>query len=230
VYKAPNQNTTFIAKRIDKGSQEVKILKLLDSIKPGSEHLIRMLELIDTPSQQWIILPKLVSVYYEALGSLGDHAAQACSGLIDGLSYLHGLGIAHRDINPANLVIDNTFCLKIIDFEFAIQLDDEDDMVNDHCGTEDWVPPEVNLKVKSDSAYSPIRADRWSCGHVIFYLLDWAGKTEERLRSFATRLKTNAPEQRPPLSEWGRIPQVRARSPEATESRYPKKQRLLSAV
>jgi serine/threonine protein kinase len=204
VYKAPNQDATFIAKRVDKDSQEVKILTLLDSIKPGSEHVIRILELIDAASEQWIILPKLMSVYYEALGMLGDHAAQACSGLLDGMAYLHGLRIAHRDINPANLVVDKTHCLKIIDFEFAVQLNDEDEMVDDHCGTEGWVPPEVNLNSRSDSAYSPIRADRWSCGHVILYLLDEAGKIEERLRSFATRLKAHAPEQRPPLFKWGR--------------------------
>jgi serine/threonine protein kinase len=225
VYKAPNRNKLFIAKRIDKRSQEVEILMLLNSTKPGSEHIIRILEVINTPSERWIILPKLVSVHYEALGMLGDHTAYVCSGLLDGLSYLHGLCIAHRDINPANLVVDKAYCLKIIDFEFAIRLNDEDEMVDDHCGTEGWVPPEVNLNSRSDSAYSPIKADRWSCGRVILYLLDEAGKAEERLRSFATRLKANTPEQRPPLSEWERVSQVRARSPEDAEARYPKKLR-----
>jgi serine/threonine protein kinase len=202
VYKASNRNMTFIAKRINKKSPEMEILTLLDSGKPGSEHIIRILEVIGTPFEQWIVLPKLSCVYHMALTTLGDRAAQICSGLINGASYLHRLRIAHRDINPANLVVDNTFCLKLIDFEFAIQLNHEDDMVDEHCGTEGWVPPKVNLNVKSDSAYSPIRADRWACGHVIISLLIGAGKVEERLRSFATRLEARAPEQRPPLSEW----------------------------
>jgi serine/threonine protein kinase len=223
VYKASNRNMTFIAKRINNNSHEVKILQRLHSAEPGSKHIIRVLELIDTPSEQWIILPKLKPVYRMALGGLGDRVGQICSGLLDGLSYIHHLLIAHRDINPANLVVDNTFCLKIIDFEFAIQLNAEDEMVNDHCGTEGWVPPEVN--VNFNSAYSPIRSDRWSCGCVILYLLDGAGKTEEHLRSFATRLMAKAPDERPQLSEWERVSQVRARSPEDAEARYPKKLR-----
>ncbi|PCH35347.1 kinase-like protein, partial [Wolfiporia cocos MD-104 SS10] len=70
-------------------------------------------------------------------------ATQICWGLIKGLAYLHKLCIAHRDIKPDNLVVDQDFCLKIIDFDTAIHLKTEDKEVSDYCGMEGWLAPEV---------------------------------------------------------------------------------------
>ena len=44
----------------------------------------------------------------------------------------------------------------------------EDEVVNDHCGTKHWVAPEIEEKLM----YSPIKADRWSSGQVLLYLLE----------------------------------------------------------
>ncbi len=46
---------------------------------------------------------------------------------------------------------------------------------------------------------SPIRADRWSCGQVIIYLLDEFGKEDEPLSSIAMKLKVHSPRKRPSL-------------------------------
>ncbi len=47
---------------------------------------------------------------------------------------------------PDNLVIDQDFCLKIIDFDLAMQVDGDEE-VNDQCGTERWIAPEFEKKV-----------------------------------------------------------------------------------
>ncbi|KAI0291835.1 kinase-like domain-containing protein, partial [Russula brevipes] len=85
--------------------------------------------------------------------------------LIEGVAFLHEWCVAHRDIKPDNLVLDRDFCLKIIDFDLAMRVRDEDEEVDDQCGTKYWIAPEVennNLK-----RHSPMRADRWACGRVL---------------------------------------------------------------
>jgi serine/threonine protein kinase len=57
-------------------------------------------------------------------------AVQVCLGLIKGVAHLHEFCIAHRDIKPENLVVDRDFCLEIIDFDVAMQVNDEDEVVN----------------------------------------------------------------------------------------------------
>ncbi|KAF8478167.1 kinase-like domain-containing protein, partial [Russula ochroleuca] len=83
--------------------------------------------------------------------------------LIKGVAYLHKSCIAHRDIKPENLVVDREFCLKIIDFDVAMRVKDENDVVEGQCGTKGWMAPEIEEK----SMYSPIKADRWSTGRVL---------------------------------------------------------------
>ena len=47
--------------------------------------------------------------------------------------------------------------------------------------------------------FSPIRADRWSCGRVLLELLRRLG---ERVQSFAKRLMNVDPCHRPSLLDW----------------------------
>jgi len=50
--------------------------------------------------------------------------------------------------------------------------------------------------------YSSIKADRWSCGRVLLYLLDMLRKGDVPLRTIARELSADNPKQRPSLSDW----------------------------
>jgi serine/threonine protein kinase len=126
---------------------------------------------------------------------LHGKVAQVCWGLINGVAYLHKLYIAHRDIKPDNLVVDRTFCLKIIDFDVATQVKDEDEVVEGQCGTRGWMAPEIEEK----STYSPIKADRWSVGKVLLYLLEKFSEEDMALKTTARKLTVHNPGQRPSM-------------------------------
>jgi serine/threonine protein kinase len=123
---------------------------------------------------------------------LDGKVAQVCWGLIKGVAYLHEFCIAHRDIKPRNLVVDRDFCLKIIDFDVSMQVEDEDEVVEGQCKTKGWMAPEIEEK----SMYSPINVDRWSTGKVLLYLLDRFKKIDTVLRAIAGKLTAYNPDRR----------------------------------
>lgn len=238
VCSVDDRRNKLIAKKVHSGSKEIEILKNLGS----SAHIIRMLDSFSTPSASWLVLPILLSVAKCLLMKqleLADNIGQVCSGLINGLAYLHNHCVAHRDNKPDNLVVDRYFCTKIIDFDSAIQLADEDEEVDGECGTEHWMAPEIEKAPLT--YYSLIKADRWSCGHVILYLFEQVGREDIDLRSFALRLKVDDPQQRPRLLDWRAsqtppshtAPQVRHHAigfSEFTEERNAKRQRFEPVV
>jgi serine/threonine protein kinase len=189
VHPRSDRRKKFIAKKVDKDSHELKIFKLLNTFLPKSEHIISLHESFQTQSTSWVILPKMISLVHVRLDG---KVAQVCWGLINGVAYLHKFCIAHRDIKPENLVVDSDFCLKIIDFDVAMRVSDEDEVVDGQCGTKGWMAPEMQEK----SMYSPIKADRWSTGLVLLYLLNKFRNEDTVLRATARKLSTHTPEWR----------------------------------
>ena len=204
VYRPSDPSNKFIAKKVRNESDELKILRRLNTIQPKFEHVVSLLDSFDSLDPQftsWVILPKLDTVadlIEFAPQKLYGKVAKVCWGLIKGLAYLHGLSIAHRDIKPDNLLVDQGFCLKIIDFDIALQVKNEDEEVDDHCGTSHWIAPEIEEKL----SYSPIKADGWSCGHVVLCVLDEVRKDDKRLRTIGRKLEAPNPKLRPSLLEW----------------------------
>jgi len=76
-------------------------------------------------------------------------------------------------------------------------------MVDEYRGTENWTAPEMGKEGGPMPMYSPIKADRWSCGCVLLCHFV-VGKGDKRFSEFADQLMANDPQQRPSLSmlEW----------------------------
>jgi serine/threonine protein kinase len=90
--------------------------------------------------------------------------------LLAGVEFMHQNQIAHLDIKPDNLVVDENDNLRIIDFGIAVHLKGLGHMVEGFLGTKGWVAPEV---VKGNK-FDPILADRYAVGLVIHKRWSWA--------------------------------------------------------
>ncbi|CAJ0582155.1 unnamed protein product, partial [Mesorhabditis spiculigera] len=88
--------------------------------------------------------------------------------LIDGLDYLHKLGVAHRDIKPENLFLTKTDVLKIGDFGLAtiFRIHGRERTLDSCCGTYPYASPQV-----LDFRYKGPPTDVWSAGIVLHTLL-----------------------------------------------------------
>jgi serine/threonine protein kinase len=192
----------LIAKHVRDRSNEPNILKCLHS---QSLHVISLVDTVPATSTtgEWLILPKLRSICDQGfMNSRGvSGRVQLGCGLVKGLAFLHEHKVAHRDIKPDNLVCDDTFCLKIIDFDAAIEVEDENTEVDEYRGTKGWTAPEMRTRDGLTPMHSPIKADRWSCGRVLLLHI-MVGTGDSRLSMFARRLIANDPQQRPSLLEW----------------------------
>lgn len=88
--------------------------------------------------------------------------------IIEGVAYLHSLGLAHRDLKLDNCVLSEDGILKIIDFGSAVifkypydQYGGKDTVHPAHgiVGSDPYLAPEV---LKSSNSYSPQPVDLWS--------------------------------------------------------------------
>lgn len=97
-----------------------------------------------------------------------DYIRQAAGGL----GHAHQAGLIHRDMKPANLLVDLKGTVKILDMGLARFSDDIDaSLTHDHdermLGTVDFLAPEQAL----DSHLVDPRADLYSLGCTLYFLL-----------------------------------------------------------
>jgi hypothetical protein len=94
--------------------------------------------------------------------------------LIQGVYYLHSVGVAHRDLKPENLLIDKSGRLKITDFGvsdvFRVCWEKKPHLSKGVCGSTPYIAPEEFI----EGEYDARQVDVWACG-IIYYALVFRG-------------------------------------------------------
>ena len=102
------------------------------------------------------------SPFFRSVARLGVQAAEA-------LEYAHGQGILHRDVKPANLLIDRRGCLWVADFGLArLSADSGLTRTGELVGTLRYMSPE---QAAGKQALIDRRTDIYSLGATLYELL-----------------------------------------------------------
>jgi len=88
--------------------------------------------------------------------------------IIEALKYTHAQGICHRDMKLENLMLDSSFDIKVIDFGFAAQINQNgNNLLTTYLGTKGYLAPEIIYNM----SYSGPQADLFATGVIIFSMI-----------------------------------------------------------
>jgi 5'-AMP-activated protein kinase catalytic alpha subunit len=131
------------------------------------DFLIQLYEIIEMPQELYLIMEYADGgdLFQEIVDRERIPEADAATyffEILQGVRYLHSLGITHRDLKPENILLDGKK-IKIADFGLG-NFYKEGELLKTACGSPCYAAPEMVSKLK----YSPSRIDVWSSGIILF--------------------------------------------------------------
>lgn len=147
----------------------------------NNKNIIRLYDIFEDETAQYLVidycpngtmkmkgnLPYLKFVYY---------AKQ----ILEVVAYCHLNNIAHRDIKPDNIFIDQYDTVKLADFGMANKFENGEKS-SEKCGTLKYLSPEM----LSHSEVDPFKADIWALGITFFFMatgkFPFENKSREKL-------------------------------------------------
>ncbi|KAJ5493107.1 hypothetical protein N7539_001853 [Penicillium diatomitis] len=118
---------------------------------------------------------------------------------LDGLAYLHDMGILHRDLKADNILLDLDGTCKISDFGISKKTDDiyGNDSSNSMQGSVFWMAPEV---IQSQGQGYSAKVDIWSLGCVVLEM--FAGRRPwSKEEAIGAIFKLGSLNQAPPIPD-----------------------------
>ena len=191
---------------------ELQILKRLHATPSEANRTIKLLDVIQVFIPPVNILRTVIVMPWQMTltqwlreNSFRNAVESLRIQFLEGVAFLHEHGVAHMDLKPANLLVDPKRSLSprlsIIDFGLSVFVESEKTEVTGYRGTPSWVAPEVGTEHGTAQKYSAILADRWSCGQVLLYFVDFLPNGDDSvLGPTSAGLLNLNPIRRPPLT------------------------------
>ncbi|KAJ8893424.1 hypothetical protein PR048_006015 [Dryococelus australis] len=181
-YVAGSKKTSLACKIIDKNKvpkdflekffpQELDILKKLEH-----PYIIQVHSILQRESRVFIFMSCATGgdllEYIRSHGPVPEHLSRKWfRQILEGLRYLHGQNIAHRDLKCENILLSAHDNIKIADFGFARYCVDSNGrrtLSRTFCGSAAYAAPEM----LSGTPYNPKMADVWSTGVILYIMLN----------------------------------------------------------
>jgi serine/threonine-protein kinase len=203
VYRAERDDGAFeqtvaikLARHRDRGGRLSARLK--DELRTlaglNHPHIAQVFDGGETEDGRPYIVMELVegSSLQEAKAGMGFEARlDAFTDILRAVAYAHSLGVAHRDISPANVLVRPDGVVKLIDFGISQSLGADEGPLS-RARTEGFTAPE---RMKGEPGGTP--ADLYSLGRLLSYLTEDTEPPRRRdLRAVAPKASAADPSER----------------------------------
>ncbi|TPX77601.1 hypothetical protein CcCBS67573_g01137 [Chytriomyces confervae] len=146
--------------------REIAMLQMLDH-----PFVVSLLEVVETGSYIGLVLEYAPGgeLFHYIMAQPSGHLAESegrkfFAQLVAGVSYMHFMGIVHRDLKLENLLLGPDNNILISDFGFA---NTSSEHMATQCGSPSYAAPEL----VSNSDYVGVSVDIWSCGVILYGML-----------------------------------------------------------
>ncbi|CAH8385359.1 unnamed protein product [Eruca vesicaria subsp. sativa] len=167
---------TIDKKRTAKAGMEPRIIREIEAMRRLHHHpnILKIHEVMATKTKIYLVMELAAGgeIFTKILrsGRLQEPEARCYfQQLASALTFCHREGISHRDVKPENLLLDKEGNLKVSDFGLSALPENRtsNGMLHTACGTPAYTAPEVIAQ----RDYDGVKADSWSCGVLLFFLL-----------------------------------------------------------
>jgi serine/threonine protein kinase/formylglycine-generating enzyme required for sulfatase activity len=117
---------------------------------------------------EYIVGETLAAIIRQRSPSPTTERLRLLEDLCRGLAYAHAAGVVHRDVKPANLIVDRTGTIKILDFGIARQASSDVTETGSIAGTLNYMAPEQLQGQGADK-----RCDIFAVGAVCYEFLSF---------------------------------------------------------
>jgi len=152
---------------------ELDVLKLLQGAQHA--HVANVIDVLDTKNSIHCVLEyagsgslqRQLQTRGHAKGLSEPEAMVVAAQLCDALACMHGMGVAHRDVKPENILfVDSSLTrVKVCDFGFAIKCGER--RLRTACGSPQYMAPELSRR----EPYYGQPVDLWALGAVVYEML-----------------------------------------------------------
>ena len=123
--------------------QEIDILKSLKHVSH-----IKLLETFQTAKHYLIVMElcpggDLLNYVRKRRKLTEPSAKYLFKQIMQGIAYMHSIGIVHRDIKLDNILLDGQGNVKIGDFGVSRRVEKDDELLFEQCGTPAYIAPEI---------------------------------------------------------------------------------------
>ncbi|QJW97806.1 Serine/threonine protein kinase PrkC, regulator of stationary phase [Frigoriglobus tundricola] len=160
------------AEFLDRFRAEARLLAQLNH-----PNVVRVLDFEDDPTRPYVVMEFVEGLsIHELLAQTGriwwNRAVALLLQAVDGLEAAGKLGIVHRDVKPANILVTRDGTAKVVDLGLAVRIDPEHGPASDLSrsrvdGTVAYMCPE---RARNPAAVD-LRADIYSLGITLFQMV-----------------------------------------------------------